>query len=302
MFRFQKLACVSALALGCITVAHGKTSFNSLVAFGDSLTDNGNYHSLFPNSRQRFTTNPGKVTSEDVAYYFGLNLTPSAKGGNDFAWGGARADIDVGPIPSMQSQVNSYLNVHGGRADPNALYTVWIGANDLLAAAKGPAKDALKIAQEAAHAEVNTIKQLHDAGARCIVVFNLPDIAKTPRFRKKSPQIRAGVDAMVNAYNRILWAGLAVPGNYIIPVDTYKALNQFIAHPARYNLDNVTDPACTVDSAINCDKNTLVTPDASEKYFFADGVHPTDKGHRLLSNQVVDDITTAIYDFHACTN
>ena len=33
--------------------------------------------------------------------------------------------------PSLTTQVNAYLAANGGHADPNALYTVWGGANDL---------------------------------------------------------------------------------------------------------------------------------------------------------------------------
>ena len=54
-----------------------------------------------------------------------------------YAVGGARINVDttgaLGPIPSLATQVNNYLTSTGGRADANALYTVWGGANDLFA-------------------------------------------------------------------------------------------------------------------------------------------------------------------------
>ena len=77
MFHPRKLASAMALALGCIGVAHASHStFGNVVVFGDSLSDNGNLHSIEPGTQQRFTTNPGEVAVELVAQHYGYTLTP----------------------------------------------------------------------------------------------------------------------------------------------------------------------------------------------------------------------------------
>lgn len=288
MFHPRKLASALALALGCTAAAHaGNPTFDNVVAFGDSLSDSGNIHAVQPGSQQRFTTNPGEVAVELVAQHYGFTLAPSIGGGTDYAWGGARAAVDQGPIVSMQTQVDGYLAANGGRADPNTLYTAWIGANDLFAAATDPA-NASAIGQAAAGAEVATIKKLHDAGARYIVVFNLPDVSKTPSIRGTPSASSAG--ALGNLYNGMLNAGLGQIGTGIVPVNTYALLNQVIADPARYGFSNVTDTACTTASSINCSASTLATPDAASTYLFADGVHPTTAAHAMLAQVVLSEL------------
>ena len=39
---------------------------------------------------------------------------------------------DLGVSVSARTQVDEYLAANGGRADSHALYTMWIGANDIL--------------------------------------------------------------------------------------------------------------------------------------------------------------------------
>ena len=288
MFHPRKLASALALALGCTALAHaGNPTFNNVVAFGDSLSDSGNLHSIEPGSQQRFTTNPGEVAVELVAQHYGFTLAPSTSGGTDYAWGGARAATDLGPVVSMQTQVDGYLAANGGHADPHTLYTAWIGANDLFAAATDPA-NATTIGLTAANAEVATIQKLHDAGARYIVVFNLPDVSKTPSIRGTAEASSAGT--LGSLYNGALNAGLGQIGTGIIPVNTYALLNQVIADPSRYGFSNVTDTACTTASSIDCSASTLATPDAASSYLFADGVHPTTAAHAMLAQVVLSEL------------
>ena len=69
-----------------------KSQFDSVVVFGDSLSDAGNI-SLATNPALQppweFTTNPGAVTVQNVASHYGYNLSASLAGGSDYAWGGA---------------------------------------------------------------------------------------------------------------------------------------------------------------------------------------------------------------------
>ena len=97
---FQHLHFVFAIAIlfGLATGVRAQT-FNSVVVFGDSLSDSGNIAQFYtPIARSygfeipagtSFTTNPDPVWAEIVAQTFGASGTNSLAGGTNYAWGGA---------------------------------------------------------------------------------------------------------------------------------------------------------------------------------------------------------------------
>ena len=84
------------------------------------------------------------------------------------------------PGPEAQ-QLATYLGSTGGVADPDALYSVWGGANDLLSLTDPATVPA--VIGGAVAAEVGIVAALQQAGARYVLVANLPDIGLTPRAR-----------------------------------------------------------------------------------------------------------------------
>lgn len=297
MLRTRYLAAAIAAAMVLATTAAQASeaaSFDNVVVFGDSLSDNGNFSSkLFPNGpTARFTTNPGEVAVELVAQHYGFTLAPSTSGGTDYAWGGALAGTDTSefgiPIPSTQHQLDSYFAATGGRADSHALYTYWIGANDLFGAIDTNNANGSATATTAAQSALNGIARLQGAGARNIVVFNIPDLSKTPSYNTSVQAANAG--ALTVVFNNQLNAGLAQLGVGIIPVNAYALLNQVIADPSRYGFSDVTHEACNSFSSILCTPASLVTPDAASQYLFADGVHPTTAAHAMLAQVVLSEL------------
>src|SRR5690242_812589 len=189
MPRISRLA--GAILAGLLfSSAAAANDFSQVVVFGDSLSDAGNL-SLSQGSPTplRFTTNPGTTTAENVATALGFTLSPSVAGGTDFAFGGAGVVQGVAPVPTLPQQLAMYLGATGGSADPNALYQVWGGANDIFYLT-GTSTDANVLAAgtaAAAQAEVDMLGQLQAAGARYVVVYNLPDIGKTPASAAGGP-------------------------------------------------------------------------------------------------------------------
>src|SRR6185295_12709203 len=122
--------------------------FSQVYVFGDSLSDAGYFRPVLgaagvPPSLLailgRFTTAPGPVWSELIASHYGAPTGPSnANNGNIFAQGGARVAQNSSATPAgaaqrpITTQVNEYLTRAGGSADPNALYAIWAGANDVI--------------------------------------------------------------------------------------------------------------------------------------------------------------------------
>ena len=124
------------------------------------------------------------------------------------------------------------------------------------------------------------IARLRDAGAKRIMVVNLPDIGQTP-LGKSTPT--APFSALSGLFNSTLQAGLTSLNVDIIPMNMFGLFNEVIASPTSFGFSNVTSPACTVASVL-CTSATLVAPNAPQTFLFADGVHPTTAGHALIAD------------------
>ena len=289
-------------------------SFSNVYVFGDSLSDAGYFRPFFQALTAqgfpaalvpvlgRFTTNPGPVWSELVAQYYGITPAPSnVSGGTIFAQGGARVAEIPGyvtppgqPQRSIKVQIDEFLAANNGAADPNALYTVWGGANDLFVQLGLFSTGAINATQlqanflGVAQQEIQQIGRLQAAGARYVAVFTLPNIGATPAF---AGQPTAGsVTALSAGYNTTLLTGLQAAGIRVIPVDVFALFNQLLANPGAYGLSNVTTPACgpfppfsSTPNSFFCYAGNLVAPNAANTFAFADGVHPTTAGHALIA-------------------
>ncbi len=289
-------------------------SFSNVYVFGDSLSDAGYFRPFFqaltaqgfPSALVpilgRFTTNPGPVWSELVAEYYGITPAPSnVSGGTIFAQGGARVTEVPGyvtppgqPQRPISTQITEFLNASGGTADPNALYTVWGGANDLFVQLGQFQAGTINAAQLQANflavagAEIQQIGRLQAAGGRYIAVFTLPNIGATPAFAGQPTS--SAVTALSAGYNTTLLTGLQAAGIRVIPVDAFALFNQIVANPAAYGFTNTTGMACgpfppftSTPNSFFCYQGNLVAPNAASTYVFADSVHPTTAAHALIA-------------------
>ena len=295
-----RTALAAALALAAMP-AFAQT-YSSTVFFGDSLTDTGYFRPTLvqvagPSAASvgRFTTNPALIWAEYLADFYGTNAAPSNQGGTNYAVGGARIGSNGSQVfapgvavtvPSLQTQVNNYLAANGGRADANALYTVWGGANDLFAITNSGAP--VSSLATAANGQVAMVKQLSTAGARYILVPTLPDIGSTPAFRAQGATAQATGTALSNQYNTALFGGLAAANVRVIPLDTFHLLNEVIANPAQFgiavtNTGTACNPQITA-SSLTCSPTNYANVNAPNTYLFADGVHPSLAGHAILAD------------------
>lgn len=369
MLHPRKIAGAVALALGMVGAVHAtgnpNSTFNSVVVFGDSLSDAGNISLATAPSIQpplEFTTNPGAVAVQNVASGLGYSLSASLAGGTDYAWGGAGINNNSpgtpAAVPTITSQVNAYLATSS--VNPRALYTMWGGANDIFNAATSVAAGATAqqliaqtLAAEASQAvtaglipnnpvaiaafeaqitptvtaqvnaqvaaaagvsslqtaaqaqttivaaaqqEVKLIGQLQAAGAKNIVVFNLPNIGLTPEALEQGASAASSLTTLSVIYNSQLNAGVGQLGKGIIPVNAFALLGQVVANPGAYGFTNVTTPACGVgSSSVQCGPQGAglpysYAPGANQTYLFADGVHPTTAADVMLSQVVLSEL------------
>ena len=299
MPRFHRLAGAVALALGCAGAAQAQ-QFTGFFVFGDSLSDAGNVAAasgLPPGNS--FTTNPDPVAAEIIARYFGLPDTNSLAGGPNFAWGGSCVNATGpcgNPVPNIPTQISQYLATTGGTADPNALYSIWGGANDIFASLGNPAT-AQANTVAAATAYVQQIGRLQAAGARYIIVYNLPNLGATPQFGA-NPTVAGSVSQITVVYNSALNTGLAQLGNGIIPINTFGLISEITLNPGLYGFTNITGVACS-GSSVTCGPAgsglpATYAPGTNDTYLFADGVHPTGAAHRILASVVLSTIAAPI--------
>jgi outer membrane lipase/esterase len=267
---------------------------HEIVAFGDSLTDTGNYYALSGN------TNPasppyynghfsnGPVWVERLAWRLGIPApVASSQGGTNYAYSDARTGGGVNTsqagivVPNIGSQISDYLTNHRPKA--NQLFVIWGGGNDFI-------YDFIYGSQTNPQVPVNNLKNhitaLANAGAKNFVVGNLFLLGKTPLiinlyygayvqyFNAMSQDFNTKLDSMLCQLRSKL-------GINIYRLDAGSLFQNIQANPSAYGLVNAFDPAKSGDIGAP----GVVAPNPNE-YLFWDGVHPTAAAHHIIERQV----------------
>jgi outer membrane lipase/esterase len=248
----------------------------------------------------------------------------------NYAQGGARVTDAIGPANAalvglgdssglvgqltdpVVNQINRHLAEHGPFTG-NELVTVLAGGNDVFmnlaqfAASVGAGQDATTAGGAAVTAMgtagaqlagyINTL--IVGNGARRVVVLTLPDVSQTPLGYSQPAEIQALIHTMVTTFNSQLQAGLANTSGVLV-VDLYTQNRLQVASPVQYGVTNATTPACDLQlltqtvfaSSLVCSTQTLIAGDTS-RYAFADTVHPTPYGYRLIAQFVTDQMLKA---------
>ena len=288
--------CSSALLIG--SAAHA-ANFSAEYVFGDSLSDVGNVYlgsggsePASPYVGGQFSNGP--VWVQDLAARLGLPaLTPSLAGGSDYAFGGATTGFPStnNPlVPNLTQQVDTFFSGHAS-APSDALYTFSIGANDLFAILKsgltpqqaaGAAAAALVVASEAG--------DLAAAGAKDLVLFDVPDLGVTPGITALgSPAASAAATALSAYFDEQVLLDLApveAAGLTVFDLNTYALLDKAVQDPSAFGFSNVTDPCWTGGFTGSATGGSLwsTLPAVQDTYLFWDDVHPTAAGQLLVSD------------------
>ena len=209
----------------------------------------------------------------------------------------------------VHDQIQNYLNHNGQAFSPSALVTVLAGANDVFvqtatvtaeitagmpqAQAVGGAIAAMTQAADDLANDVNTM--ILAKGAAHVVVVNIPDASLTPSAALSGAAGVGLTKQLVQTFNTELAAKLQA-GSSLLLVDAFTASEDQATNKAQYGLTDVTTSVCTSSSSLLCTKNTLIAAvapaasgalaSAANTYEYADGVHPTPYGYRLLSELV----------------
>jgi outer membrane lipase/esterase len=295
--RHTALAALTLAAAAAAASAASAQSYDRLVVFGDSLSDNGNLYAATGNTvptsppyfNGRYSNGP--VFTELLGFTVGRSTAGAPVTGSiNYAYGGARTDSSAFP-PGMRNQLLAYTG-SGGTFDSNDLVSVLGGANNIfqrineynaLGAADPLRANPTGFVQTtalAAATDINFIvNNIAGAGAGTILVGNLPNLAITPQFNQGPAAAAAPLaDFATTTFNTALRSNLmataaARPGSNIILMDLYKIGSVLAADPARFGLTNARD-VCFNGVTV------CANPDS---YMYWDTVHPTAAGHRLLA-------------------
>lgn len=256
-----------------------QAAYTGLYVFGDSASDTGNVYAAtggfppFPYFDGNFSNGP--VWVDLLGPMLGLaSPTASLAGGTNYAWGGARTTIDasipsiLSGIPSTQNQVNTYLIDTGGVADPNALYTIWTGSNDISAVVSGaPSSDI----ETAGLAVASIANDLLNAGAQNILVINIPNLG----INAANVGNRAEIERQTILFNNFVESGLLNLGSSDVTLlDSFALFNLLLSDPSAYGFTNVVD---------NCLFTAINPVTDCNTHLFWDG-HPTTAGHQLIAD------------------
>ncbi|WP_027476229.1 SGNH/GDSL hydrolase family protein [Curvibacter gracilis] len=293
-----------------------------VTVFGDSLSDVGTYGPLTGEAAKpgKFTVNPGLVWAEVVAARYGVTLKPrrlvgdgpqaQVVGGNDYAEGGARVALLPGvsalgrndDVTPVRAQISARLAQ--GPMGSHELVLLAAGGNDLYAQFDAafwsrPAgqDEAEALAQatagvdEAADALAAEVQRLLQHGAPLVVLGLALDFSSNPFAQRwLDEKQRRQVRVWAQRFEQRLQAALGQPPG-LVWVDWGPLGERLLAQPGTYGLIDVQTPACSnttpSPSAVFCSAETLVQPDAADRFLYADDFHFTPRGHALLAEEVL---------------
>jgi VCBS repeat-containing protein len=301
--------------------AQGSQAFSQLLGFGDSTTDSGYFltHPISNNSAIQNQYNQsaavgggiptsigGLMNSQLLAADYGLTAIPVGKpGGTNYAASGATVtgNLPNSLAPSIDSQIHSYLASVDNVADPNALYLISGGDNDVkLAAALDPVSGANLIISHA-NTLAADVAQLQADGARYIILLDAP-----------------GLGAFDTLFTSTLYSDLAASGVQVITANTNALKLSIEANPAAYGIVDADFPpggpfttASPYNPAnggadVNPDPGTfsagwavyatqLVSPNAGQTYLWADDGHLAAVGQQLEANYLHSLVQNAVPTF-----
>lgn len=275
----ERLADQAGLAAPC-AYQTGLNSTGTKAVFAQAVATHADCH-VYAQGGSRVTNpyGPGNVVLDTLA--------------------GETSSMGATTVPVV-TQVANHLTKAGGTFSSTDLVTVLAGANDLFVhltqvSAGNETTTAAVTAMATAATELAALvtDQMIAKGAQRVVVVNLPDVGNTPKMKAAGSSAMALASTMVSTFNSTLQAALSGKSEVLF-VDAYTVNHDQITNPAQYGLTNVTTPACINDgltSSLLCatDSAAGTTLDSTldyGSYLFADDVHPTPYGHKLLAQLV----------------
>ncbi|WGV26375.1 SGNH/GDSL hydrolase family protein [Halotia branconii] len=275
-------------------------AFTGLSVIGDSLSDTGNLYNLTLNPQTgvgfppppyfegRFSNGPiwidelaQKLNLEAPTPYINFLNGATPESGINFAFGGATTtDVNtiVTGLPSFPQEVAALTALQP--ADPEALYVLWIGANDYLPT-QSPDFIPFVNPDTTLASISNALQTLASVGVKNVIVPNLPNLGNTPlalnlnqlipdtseRLNQLTKDHNDGLSQLIKSFNQNPVLGLN-----IISLD----VNSLFSDPANLGFTNFTQPCLNRVAQTICNN--------PNEYLYWDEIHPTARAHSIVAN------------------
>lgn len=283
------------------------TPIHQVVVFGDSLSDNGNLYEYMdhqlpmspPYYAGRFTNGPVWIELLMDKLY---PLNGQAHLMN-YAFGGAGISLeeksDDGEF-SLSNQIRSYLEANNQTALPDALYVVWIGANNYFNLPDDP--------DEVVDAVIKgigmNVETLIHHGAKQVMLLNVPNLAKVPAaIEYEAVDELRYMSLEHNRRLKLLISHLknTYPDVTFIDYDVTMVMDDLIEHPDQYGFTNVIstcselmdEPQMKSASSHSLFLSTIrqqgmMRDDQCYGYLFFDLYHPTAHAHEIMADTIYE--------------
>jgi phospholipase/lecithinase/hemolysin len=280
-----------ALVVGFAASAALAIPYTNFVVFGDSLSDPGNDYRITTTAdpTKPFPPPPyfqghfsnGITAAEYVASRSGLPTQNYAQGGATtgvFNIDDGRCiptrdclspgnfQLQSGLLSGISTQVSQYL-ASGPANIGTTLFFLQGGANNFFAGGASVTTIVADLGSEVA--------ALLGAGARHIVLSNVPNIARTPFGQSQAPADQIALAqglALINGGIAQLWAAPQFQGA-VIPLDAFGILNNVLDNASAFGFSNING-FCRGLASCN-------------GYAFFDDVHPTTALHAIFGGGIL---------------
>lgn len=291
-------ACLAALLTLSVSTAFGATPYDHLYAFGDSYSDNGAGDMLtarlvaqqvkdaqvLPGPlywKGRWSN--GQTAVEGLAKALKVPLTDYAVGGAKSGHGNYYAWMMPSRDTGVLGQIAEYLQTAvSHRADPKALYFIFISANDFFEWADFSHPESIEALSTSSLANIrNAVEQLAAAGARQVMVVGTTDLSHVPAV------VQGHQVANANQYQQLLAQNLPVvlaqlQGVNVRYFDHLAFSDALRADPAAHGFKDLDTPCQATYPDV---KPVCTDPDA---HYYWDEWHPTRKVHALAARAMLE--------------
>lgn len=251
---------------------------------------------------------PGVVDTVQLAARFGLSALPSTipgGAGTNYANGSAQTvptTADNGytnglfnNVPIV-TQISNYLAAAHNVANPNALYMISFGGNDLTwLETQGGSLSPQTYLMSLATSLTTAVANLQAAGGRTIVVLNVYAYARLVGPGGTLTPANAIDVGNAATYSADVWSGLSAAGVNFIPADVEGVLKYVSQNPTRFGFTPATElassPACGTTSALLCAPSQVVAPNAEQTYLWSDDHHLSTAGQTIEADYIYNLLT-----------
>ena len=258
----------------------------------------------------------GSVTKPIFPYGFedpwlGIPVSPFASDPNgnnlNFAYGGAQIRQGDEVVPDLDGQTDAFRDAVDGDADPDALYLVTMGGNDVRNLAPSgsdpvPWADGFAALDKAADKLYTELSQLVEMGAQHLLITGVPDVGLIPKYDRDGNLVLDAAELLRSAAA----TEYSIYLDTLIRTEVVPALQALGATVTYVPLMDYTDASGNlVTGALSANLGTIaalhgLTADelsdnllAHQDLLFFDQIHPNAQANALLGAYMYAQLTGA---------